>query len=103
MLPSERFVRSGVKGLMPATKSRTRTSSHRRSDKRVEEAASGCDLPNVVVSLAALLAAFLAGRWTTYGGASAGAAARRLADVAPEVAEALYSPPAGHGEVAVPS
>ena len=64
---------------------------------------SGCDLPNVVVSLAALLAAFLAGRWTTYGGASAAAANRRLVDVAPDVAEALYTPPPGHGQVAVPS
>ena len=60
------------------------------------------DLASAVVSLAALVGAFAMGRWSTIGGPSA-LRLKKLSDVAPEVAPLLYSPPAGHGEVAVPS
>ena len=60
------------------------------------------DVSGFVVSVAALLGAFLMGRWTTIGGPSP-LRLKPLTDVAPEVAGALYAPPTGHGEVRVPS
>ena len=48
------------------------------------------------------IATFLAGRWSQSQG-SCGAEAKPRVDVDPAVLPLLYSPPTGHGEVAVPS